>query len=104
MEQCKLKKVMELTQRWIQDNNYTNHAKTMKHYEWHEMVKHKWNPDMLWTFEDKNHMIIDNGRLTDRGRSIRPMDAYDRCQTTYMFTYSDSCSTKSEINLADYGK
>ena len=101
MDQYKLKKVMKLTQRWIQDNNYRNHAETMKHNEWLQIltVLHKWKPDRFWTYEVKYLMTSDTGRLTDMGsRSI------DMCQTTYMFTYAESSSTKSEINLADYGK
>ena len=55
MDQYKLKKVMKLTQRWIQDNNYKNHAETMKHNEWLQIltVLHKLEPDRFWTYEVK---------------------------------------------------
>ena len=101
MDQYKLKKVMKLTQRWIQDNNYKNHAETMKHNEWLQIltVLHKLKSDKFWNYEAKYFMTSDTGRLTDMGsRSI------DMCQTTYMFTYAESSSTKSDIDLADYGK
>ena len=79
MDQYKLKKVMKLTQRWIQDNTYKNHAETMKHQEWLQILTDLliWKPDYL--------MISESGRLTDIGGLS-----------------SDSCSSRSEINLADY--
>ena len=103
MDQCKLKKVMRLTQRWIQDNYYKNHAETMTHKEWLQIrtILHKWNPDWLWTYELKYQMKNDNGRLTERCSRSRYM-----CQmtSTFTLTYADSGSTKSDINLADYDK
>ena len=101
MDQYKLKKVMKLTQRWIQDNSYKNQAEAMKHSDWLQIltVLHKWKPDKFWTYEIKFLMTNDTGELTDFGsRSM------DMCQTTYMFTYADTCSTKSVIDLADYGR
>ena len=102
MDQYKLKKVMKLTQRWIQDNNYRNHAETMKHNEWLQIltVLHKWKSDKFWNYEAKYLMTSDTGRLTGMGNQWN----YMMCQTTYMFTYAETSSTKSEINLADYGK
>ena len=44
-------------------------------------------------------MTDDTGKLTDFGRR-----SMDMCQTTYMFTNADTCSTKSSIDLADYGR
>ena len=71
MHQSKLKKVMRLTQQWIQDSKYKNHAETMHHRQWMQPV--------------------------DIGKR-----ANDLNWTTYMFTYADTCSTKSSIGLADY--
>ena len=103
MDQCKLKKVMMLTQRWIQDNYYKNHAETMKHNDWLQIrtILHKWHPDRFWIYEVKYHMKSDNGRLAERGSRCRNM-----CQmtSTFTLTYADSCSTKSDVNLADHDK
>ena len=103
MDQCKLKKVMMLTQRWIQDNHYKNHAENMKHNEWLQIRTslHKWNPDWTWTYDPKNQMIYDNGRLTDRGMRSRYMC---HMTSTFTLTYAESGSTNSDINLADYDK
>ena len=99
MDQSKLKKVMRLTQQWTQDNNYKNHAETMQHRQWLQIltVLHEWKPTKFWTFELAFLMIDNTGKLVGIGRRANDMN-----QTTYMFTYADTYSTKSSIDLADY--
>ena len=100
MHQSKLKKVMRLTQQWIQDNKYKNHAETMHHRQWMQILQvlHEWHPTKYWTFEFAFLMVdMDTGKPVDIGKR-----ANDLNQTTYMFTYADTCSTKSSIDLADY--
>ena len=64
MDQDKLKIVMMLTQRWIQDNKYQHHAKTMKIDQWLEVLtyhgKKKWNPDHFFLYEAKYLLSIIN--------------------------------------------
>ena len=105
MNQSKLKKVMRLTQQWIQDNRYKNHAETMQHRQWLQIltVLHEWQPTKFWEFELAFLMVDNTGKLVDIGRRCKP----DMDQTTYMFTttlseIADTCSTKSSIDLADY--
>ena len=99
MNQSKLKKVMRLTQQWIQDNRYKNHAETMQHRQWLQIltVLHEWQPTKYWTFELAFLMVDNTGKLVDIGRRANDMN-----QTTYNFSGADTCSTKSSIDLADY--
>jgi hypothetical protein len=92
MDQDKLKIVMMLTQRWIQDNKYQHHAKTMKIDQWLEVLtyhgKKKWNPDHFFLYEAKYLLSIINDRLTDRGiRDVEPWSVSH--QSTHTFTYTD---------------
>ena len=101
MDQSKLKKIMRLTQQWIQDNKYSNHAKTMKHSQW--MQIRPVQPINLWKFEVEvlmTDMLVDIGKwkLVDIGRC-----SADMCQSTYMLTEEDTCSTQNLIDLADHG-
>ena len=100
MDQYKLKKIMRLTQLWIQDNKYSNHATTMKHSEWMKIRPvHPINP---WKFEVEvllTDMLVNIGKwkLVDIGRC-----SADMCQSTHMLTEEDTASTQDLIDLADH--
>ena len=100
MDQCKLKKVMRLTQQWIQDNKYSNHATTMKHSQW--MQIRPVQPIDVWKFEVEvimNDMLADivKWKLVDIGRC-----SADMCQSTHMLTEENTFSTQNLIDLADH--
>ena len=98
MDQSKLKKIMRLTQQWIQDNKYSNHATTMKPSQW--MQIRPVQPINLWKFEVEvllTDMLVDMGKwkLVDIGRC-----SADMCQSTYMLTEEDTGSTQDLSDLA----
>jgi hypothetical protein len=99
MDQDKLKIVMMLTQRWIQDNKYQHHAKTMKIDQWLEVLtyhgKKKWNPDHFFLYEAKYLLSIINGRLTDRG--IRDVE-----QSSPTITYTDPDNVEIFNSIMDH--
>ena len=98
MDQDKLKIVMMLTHRWIQDNKYQHHAKTMKIDQWLEVLtyhgKKKWNPDLFFLYEAKYLLSIINGRLTDRG--LR--DHTHQSSPTISYTDPDSAASWAGSN------
>jgi hypothetical protein len=109
MDQVKVKKIMKLTQMWIQDNKYSNHAQTMTHDQWMEV-----RPDPgtdIWKFEAKFVMTNDQG-LVDLGlwKLVDIKKCYDTDYpgwgwhvTTYRLTGTGTRSTQSLLELKDHG-
>jgi hypothetical protein len=109
MDQSKIKKIMKLTQRWIQDNKYSSHATTMTHNQW---MKVRPDPGTdIWKFEAEFVMTNDHG-LEDLGKwkLVDIIRCYDQnfpewgCNvSTYRLTETGTRSTQDLIDLEDHG-
>ena len=105
MEQYKLKKVMKMTHMWIQDNQYSNHAKEMKHSQWMKVLPQQ-SKD-IWKFEadfimDHNDVLVNWGRwklimVSRLGRRRFQGDSV----TSYMLTPMGTFSTQDEMESED---
>ncbi len=104
MEQYKLKKVMKLTQMWIQDNQYSNHAKEMKHSQWMNILPRR--PMDIWTLErdffmNHNEILVGVGtwkllKVSKHGRMFQGDST-----TSYMMTPMGTFSTQDEMESED---
>ena len=104
MEQHKLKKVMKLTQMLIQDNQYSNHAKEMKHSQWMKVLPRQ--PKDIWTLErdffmNHNEILVGVGtwkllKVSKLGRSIQGDSI-----TSQMLTPMGTFSTQDEMESED---
>ncbi len=105
MEQYKLKKVMKLTQMWIQDNQYSNHAKEMKHSQWMKVLPIQSRD--VWKFE-ADFIMNDNDILVRYGSwKLRTISNIGRRRfqgdsvTSYMLTPMGTFSTQDEMESED---
>ena len=98
---------MKLTQMWIQDNQYSNHAKEMKHSQWMKVLPRQ-SKD-IWKFE-ADYIMNDNDVLVNYGRwkLLRVSRLGRRFQgdsvTSYMLTPMGTFSTQDEMESEDQDK
>jgi hypothetical protein len=102
MDQVKMKKIMKLTQMWIQDNKYSNHAKTITQAQWMDMLPKDPGTD-IWKFEAKFVMTNDQGLVDlDQWKLVDIEKCHDHeypafgwHATTYRLTGTGTRSTQS---------